>query len=361
MEKSLYYSIKPLLSNTDCMVFMVVGGRGRGKTYSVKKTFIEDYIKKGKQFAYMMRYDSDFKNIDLTFNDVSKEFPDYSFKVEKHRAYIKKKKARKWEIMGYMICLSKAKTFKGTNYPDVYNILMDEFQIDTTNKVSNKYIPGEIKYFTSIIESFIRDRNGRVIMLSNAISITNPYFTAWNINPVQDKTIKKKLRQTLINSKGEPEEYELRIAVQSIPARDGFMDAKRKTLSGLLSMFSGMEESDIQNEYINDDCSFIQEKPKNAVFKFNVVIDGIMMGVWWDYDKIYGNRYYVSRQNNPTSIRTYCFKKSDIKENYVYTRTYKNIPDLTQLQKIVRKNQCWFQNQTVKSLSFDIFTILNIY
>lgn len=357
-----YWNGNKLLSHTDCDILQVIGGRGRGKTYFFKNLFIDDWIENKHESVFLMRYDTDFKNIDLYFNDMDKEkYKDYSFKVEKNRGYIKKKKEKKWNLFCYFVAMSKAKTFKGTNYPLVYNILFDEFQIDTTDKRLNKYINGELKYFSDIIESFSRLRKVRIIMASNAISVNNPYFTAWHIMPEYDKIVKTKNVRYINLSNGEKRKIIFKIATEMTPSKDEFLEMKVNTISGKIALFSGMGESSLNNEYMNDNDNFIASKPEKARFCCNLMYGKKMYGVWYYFDPITADSLYISRHNNPTSKRTYCFRKSDITENAIFCKTYKNIVDLERLRRYVKKNKCFYSTQHIKYDCFEIFTTINLY
>ena len=197
-EKTYYNGMK-LKSNTDCDILQSIGARGCGKTTWWIAWFILDFIDNGKQFTHLVRYKDDLKEKDIFFNDVQMLFfNDFEFKIEGDKGFIrlKKKKQNKndgWEWMCLFKCISRSKTMKGTNYPNMYNILFDEFQIDTTDRRLNKYINGELKYFASIVQSLKRTRPGIVIMLSNAVSITNPYFSTWCIAPKKCSIVKKKI------------------------------------------------------------------------------------------------------------------------------------------------------------------------
>lgn len=364
MDKSLYWSPKRLMSYTDCQIHIACGARGLGKTYGFKKIFIEDYINKGYQFLYLRRYDTDYNNLELFFKDIEKDqvFTDYTFKVEKHKAWIRKKRKKKWELLGFFESISQSKSIKGVNYPNVYNVFFDEFQIDTTNKTSNRYIPGELRYFSDIIESFIRDRNARIVLASNSIESSNPYFSCWQLSPKKNGFTKKVLKKEIFNPyTNKMETRELRIAVEMVDNRTEFTSEKSKSVSGLISLFTDMGESSLFNEYLNDDDAFIHKRPKNPNFVCNLTYKGKTYGVWLCLDEVLGFCLFIDTNFQAGSKHSYCFLTSDKNEKNIYAKSYKQLPDLTKIRAYVHKNRCYFVNQHVKSACLEIFSKLSIY
>ena len=63
-----YYNIEPI-DNTGAVYRMIIGQRSNGKTYSVCKHIIDNYIDKGERAAYIRRYEEDItpKNISSLF------------------------------------------------------------------------------------------------------------------------------------------------------------------------------------------------------------------------------------------------------------------------------------------------------
>lgn len=361
-EEKTYYNGMSLMSNTDCDILQSVGARGCGKTTWWCAWFICDFIEKGEQFTHLVRYKDDLKERDIFFADVQNLFfNDFEFKVEGDKGYIrlKKKKQKKdegWEWMNLFKCISRSKTMKGTNYPDMYNILFDEFQLDTTDKRLNKYINGELKYFGNIVQSLKRTRNGKVVMLSNALSITNPYFTKWNICPVDKKIIKKKIITKVFNK-----EYETRVACESVDATN-YLNIAIQSQAAKIGMICGVSESDMENQYMNDNDTFIRkERPLNSRFLFNLKINTHTYGVWHSMDIVKGMMsLYICKHHNQQQ-RCYCFKKSDMDETSLLARNTREFNDLNALKKYVGANLCYFQSQTIKGDMFEVFSLLNIY
>lgn len=337
-----YYNGNNLKSHSTADMFISIGGRGIGKTYWWKRDCIKDFIENGNQWVYLRRYHSELANIDLLLNDVAHEFPEWDFEIKKRRMYAKKKKTKKWLEMGYILCLSRIKTGKGVNYPKVASILFDEFQLDDSDKRINKYLVNEVKIFSDLYETISRTREVRIIFLSNAISIVNPYFTKWKIAPVKNKIVKKNLNGFIF-------------AIEMCNA-DDYMSEKVKTRSGKLMNISGMAESSIENDMLNDNEFYIGKKPANAKYRFNLKIDGQTMGVYQDMNDW---KLYFSKSFTPTG-QTYIFKKTDIDERTIYCKNRKDYTDINIMCNLFNRNLIAFENQNIKYNVLEIFSILNV-
>ena len=93
---------------------------------------------------------------------------------------------------GYAIALNKADMIKKNShlFSDICRMLFDEFQSETEN-----YCPNEITKFISIHTSIARGGGKQVrylpvYMLSNPVSLLNPYFSAFDIAPRLQKNTK---------------------------------------------------------------------------------------------------------------------------------------------------------------------------
>ena len=176
----MYWDINKSLSYNALFNF-IVGNRGAGKTYGSKKYVINRFLKYGEQFVYIRRFKDELKKIKKFFDDIKPEFPDIDFKVKGKTFLINGKEC------GTAMPLSTAKIEKSTAFPLVTTIIFDEFILD---KGTHHYLPDEVTNFLECYETIARTRdNCKVFFLSNAITITNPYFLYFNIKLPYGKTI----------------------------------------------------------------------------------------------------------------------------------------------------------------------------
>ena len=73
----MYYDPNKTLSKQRLYNF-VIGARGCGKTYGCKKTVIRNFLRRGEQFVYLRRYETEMPAAQMLnfFDDIGEEFPD---------------------------------------------------------------------------------------------------------------------------------------------------------------------------------------------------------------------------------------------------------------------------------------------
>lgn len=185
---SIFYDINKVLSH-NALINIIIGERGVGKSYAAKKYVVKHFLKTGKQFVYIRRYKTELKNA------LMKNATPIFFEQIKNDPDISKNKLTNKndtmycndDICGFAVPLSTANILKSSTYDNVDTIVFDEFIID---KGSYHYLQNEVTQFLDLIETIGRLRNIRVIMLANAISITNPYFNYFNLTLPYNTDIK---------------------------------------------------------------------------------------------------------------------------------------------------------------------------
>lgn len=178
-----YYNFDALYSHNGVYNFCI-GGRGLGKTYGAKVKAISAAIRKGDQFIYLRRYKSELKAKDGFFADLVGEFPEHQFRLNgstAEMAPIGEGDKPQWKLIGYFVALSTTQSLKGMSYHDVKLIIFDEFIIE---KGALHYLPNEAEIFTNFFSTVDRYKDKtRVLFLANSVSITNPYFIEFGIEP----------------------------------------------------------------------------------------------------------------------------------------------------------------------------------
>lgn len=241
----------------NCLYNFIVGNRGAGKTYGFKLWAIKSFLKNGKQFIYLRRYKTEFKDFKNFFHDViaNNEFPDVEFEVKGLTLYINKK------IAGYGVALSTAMTKKSTAYPEVDKICFDEFVIDSQGGLI-RYLSNEVESFLEFYETVARLReNCRVLFLSNAVSIVNPYFLYWNLRPHPKRQFTKVGHMLIEFVKNEE-----------------FVEAKYQTKFGQIIKDTKYGKYAVENEFLKDNMNFIEKKTGDAKFDFSIDYNGNTYG-----------------------------------------------------------------------------------
>lgn len=332
MEKSIYYDGKKALSY-NCLFNFVVGNRGGGKTFWSKEWAIRDFLKTGNQFVYLRRYDTEFTEgkKEKFFDDILYKFPEHKFKVKGYVAYIDDK------VAGYFLALSKAKIEKSVAYPDVNKIIFDEFIID--RKSVYHYLRDEVIEFLECYETIARMRDVRVFFLSNAISITNPYFLYFDIIPDDKRKhniqkIKEDILLELVMNKS-------------------FIEEKQKTRFGKLIKGTKYGDYAVENIFLRDDSTFIGKKTGTAKYYFTFKYMGNKYGVWIDYNT---GKFYVSNNIDNSCKYIYSITMEDHSINTMLVKG-KNSPILKNFTENYKMGNVIFENQNIKNITYEIIKL----
>ena len=194
MAKYYYERLKSQILPRNADVNMIIGARGLGKTYGVRKYMVEDYLKNGYCFVEVTRFREE--NNDVAANYFSRIvqddiFPDYEFRTTNKIAEIRRRKTGKkenpWKTCGYFIPLSLQQQKKKSTFVNVRNICMDEIIIDTDDRY-HRYLKNEYEQLAKLVDTVTRERpddtklrKPRIFLLGNACDAFNPYFQHYDV------------------------------------------------------------------------------------------------------------------------------------------------------------------------------------
>lgn len=293
-----FYKLSPVLSRNAIYNF-IVGARGVGKTYSAKEWAIRDFIKNGNQFIYLRRYNTELRAAKATlFADIGHAFPGILFKVEGDRLLVKRGEERgaQWELMGYVIALSKAQQKKSVSYHDVTKIIYDEFIVD---RGAIHYIPEEAKVFNDFYSTVDRYKDKtRVLFLANSVSIMNPYFVEYDIRPTEG--------QEWISA------YDGFICTH-LPKSEKFTKQVYETRFG--SFIKGTEYADyaVGNDFSDNNDSMVGPKTSRAAYTATIETKTGTFSLWIDHS---GPQYYV-QEKRPKQERIWTLMPDQMAEGKV--------------------------------------------
>lgn len=339
ITRNAYWNIdSKLFSHTEANIFIATGPRGVGKTFNCLKKFISEYIKYGYQFAYIRRYEKDIGSPNKLVNDpaLSDYFPDYTFSAGGGEFRMKRPNSDKWEVFGAYKVLNDTGNAKGTVIlTNCLTVWMDEFQIDIKDKRLTKYIDGEFDLFVGMFESFTRgrksqDKDPKMVLTSNARSINNPYFTALKLKVDPTKEIIK-------NTIKQPGCRDLIVVLEQVENKE-FMRQKKLTVSGALMSLCSDSDSTLNNEYIEDNYSFIKKRDRRIPAKAicNLYLKGKLYGVWENNKGIFID--IVTNDN----VNTYSPYLNDKAEGISYIRSGKTIYELYYMMVAYEEEMLFF-------------------
>ena len=186
-----YYDGTKLLSLTDLdgnqpEILMVTTNRTGGKTTYFGRLCVNKFKKGQGKFALLYRYNYELDDCaDKFFKDLRTLFFPGSIMESKRKASgIFHELFLDGESCGYALSLNSADQLKKYShlFSDVNRMIFDEFQSE-----SNHYCSDEIKKFISIHTSVARGQGEQVryvpvYMLSNPVSLINPYYVELGIS-----------------------------------------------------------------------------------------------------------------------------------------------------------------------------------
>ena len=265
MNDKKYYDGTKLLSLLDANgekpeIYMCTTNRTGGKTTYFNRLVVNRFLSGDGKFATLYRFNYELDNIaDKFFKDIqSLFFNDYymfSRKMAKgiyHELFLCKKDEDKAtaKSCGYAISINSADQIKRLShlFSDVNRIVFDEFQSET-----NHYCPDEVTKFLSVHTSIARGQGKQVryvpvYMLSNPVSIINPYYVQMGIS--------NRLRNETKFLKGD-----------GFVLEQGYVESASEAQkeSGFNRAFAGNRyvAYSAENVYLNDNKAFV-EKPKSV-------------------------------------------------------------------------------------------------
>ncbi len=189
--ENIYYDGTKLLSLTDLNgnrpeIYIVTTNRTGGKTTYFGRLFINRFLNHNEKFCLLYRFNYELDDIsDKFFKDIKGLFfNDHEMTSQKRAKGIYHELYLDDIHCGYAIALNNADAIKKYShiFSDVMRILFDEFQSET-----NHYCNDEIKKFISVHTSIARGQGKQVryvpvYMLSNTVSLINPYYTQLGIS-----------------------------------------------------------------------------------------------------------------------------------------------------------------------------------
>lgn len=166
-------------------IFISTGNRSRGKTTRVMKYAVDNFLKDNKKFCLLYKFNNELKDVHKkAFATVTQvHYPELEFtsQVRDRGSYIELFCNK--QPCGYAVAInSSEKVKKASNMmSDTSLMIYDEFATE-----SGQYCPDEISKFQSIHTSLARDKDKHVkylpvIMISNFVSLLNPYYTELDI------------------------------------------------------------------------------------------------------------------------------------------------------------------------------------
>ena len=191
MKQQKYYDGTKLLSLKDINgnkpeIYMCTTNRTGGKTTYFGRLCVNGFLKKGEKFGLIYRYNYELDNVvEKFYKDIgSLFFHGHEMTAKRRASGIFHELFLDDKSCGYALSLNSADQIKKYShlFNDIERMIFDEFQSET-----NHYCSDEVKKLLSIHTSIARGQGEQVryvpvYMLSNPVSIINPYYIEMGIS-----------------------------------------------------------------------------------------------------------------------------------------------------------------------------------
>lgn len=345
LESNDFWDIKRTVSY-NCLLNFIIGIRGAGKTYTSLKYGIEEHLKYKRkgipyQFIYLRRFNTELEKLTTMrggriFNTIirNKEFPTHDLKAESNILICDKEK------MGYAVALNTASILKSDSFPDVNLIIFDEFIIDPRG--AYHYLKDEVTKFFDLYETIARGRSIPVFFLSNAVTVTNPYFDYFHLDKPYNTDIQRfgKTKDILVEFTAPPKVEE----------------AKKLSRFGQIIEDSEYSEYAYENKWLLDNMDFIEKKTQRSNYFCSIRYNETWMGIWFDPVQWI---YYVSLDADLQCPRQYSATTDDHKPNVLLFKAGKKIGALNSLITAYECGAIRYENLKLKNWFRDIMRMRN--
>ena len=197
-EKITYWNIYPILSK-GAQYNLIYGERSNGKTYGTLAYCLEEYFVNKSEFAYIRRWDEDLvgKKGESLFNGLIKNGVirklskgKWNYVVYKSRSYYLAFIDDEGTIttdtrpFAYAFALTQHEHYKSNSYPEIRNIIFDEFL------TRGMHLPDEFIIFQNVLSTLIRLRDDvKIFMLGNTVNKYSPYIKEMGLTRMRDQKI----------------------------------------------------------------------------------------------------------------------------------------------------------------------------
>lgn len=293
-------------------IYISTTNRNGGKTTYFNRLVMNKYLKTRSKFGLLYRYDYElsevadkfFKNINGLF------FPKYTMTSKRrcrgvyHELFIHypdEPEDSEGHSCGYAIALNKAEAIKKNSHllSDIDRIIFDEFQSE-----NNNYCPREVEKLLSIHTSIARGQGKQVryvpvYMISNTVSIINPYYVELGISD--------RLQANTKFLKGD-----------GFVMENGFVESasiaqKESAFNRAFSQNAYVQYAS-ENVYLNDNMAFIERPQGNSKYLATIQFEGKDFAIREYYEE---GVIYCDDHDDETFKYRIAVTTADHKVNYV--------------------------------------------
>lgn len=255
-----YVNVNRWFSYDNISTFIIVGGRGIGKTTGLGIHVLQDFISKGDEFVYVRRYIKELTKAKGFLAPIGTPEPKVIGLSTGAYMWTHNK-----ERIGYGLALSSQQSFKsGFDFRKVKTLIFDEAILKRGGMY--RYLDNEIEMLFELISTIFRDRTGyRIFILGNNADVFNPYWEYFKI-PNFDRNFIDKERGLYCEK------------ASNSPV---LLEAEKKTPLYKLTQGTSYFKYHYENELLGQKNHIrIAPKPLKAVLLVRFVVNGYTLNIY---------------------------------------------------------------------------------
>lgn len=280
----------------DSPTHIYLTGRGLIPTHNTISSFvslIEEFKETGKMGIYMRRYDTEIENTAVDLGLLERLT---GTKLQRERVKINGVFTDCITVDGdpaiYMIALSVAGKYKSNAFPNISELIMDEF-IDP----AGRELKDETNKFLQFAMTVFRDmKSFKALFVANATNLFNNYFLDLEILPTGTVTRNKELGVKLVMYKTS-EELDL--------------ERRQTTLAKLVERMEGQGNSSFDNKFSGNYDTFIRKIEGSAKYMGTYKLNNQEYGVYKNKEC-----FVISHKFDPNHKNKRALTFEDVDEMY---------------------------------------------
>lgn len=324
MSKSeIFYDIaNDIKGREDYPIFIVMGGRGTGKTYSTLKYMIDTDTK----FIFMKRHNDDvrllcqnFKRgadedlfIDLSpFKSINRDtgWNIQAFLIEKGLGGFWKCDAENKPVgspVGYILSLNAVAKFKGFDMSDCDAIVFDEFVPMLYERVNKNEGIALLDLYRTVgrANNILYGKVLKLIMLANPVTVSTPIFYTLNLTDI--------LADMQANGEEEADLVDRGIYIHRIPDINGFREQEAKNPIYKAMRGTRWAKMSLDNDFAYDDFSNVNP---HSIRKMSCICMITREEKQW-FVYVGSDGYYMSYKRSNTYEAAYDLNKENDQKRF---------------------------------------------
>ena len=321
-------------------VCFVYSGRNRAKSFEISSQLIADAYFDKKQFGYIRRNDATIFDVEQYFadkEDFIKDMTDgkrggitrakgkiYLYHLEETESGDIKKVLD--EEIGYFFALSRQASYKSLQYPNVYNLIYEEVLTD------GAYLNAEPEKLMNLYSTVKRNKSGfRMWLISNTVSVVNPYSKSWGIYLAKNKPGEVRLSKLYLGSydKNKNEDYIL-IGAHYLKDKNDLSKEDLKEKRNRIKTSITSNKWDELNLYSTIDLNFIKKYSnilETVIFEYDdLMFQGNILNIPNNLMEMYLNESPEEIAPSKEYMPILYIRRKTTKPHY-HTRLYSNNSD----------------------------------